>query len=129
MSFLIVASTWSHGPKRNPANIVPQTPILLARGHLSGLIQRIRGDNQRVSNSVHFNIWIREIPGLPCQSLNFCKLASSHSEKMPFFKSQNYPLLHEVYLIPIQISEILRCAKDVRSKSRTFFVPITLIYS
>ena len=41
-SFLIAASTRSHEPKWNPAMIDPQTPLFLPRGHLSGLIQRIR---------------------------------------------------------------------------------------
>ena len=38
----LLLPVWSHGPKWNPANIDPQTHLLLPRGHLLGLIQRIR---------------------------------------------------------------------------------------
>ena len=40
--FFISASTQSHEPEWNPTMIDPQTPLFLPRGHLSGLIQRIR---------------------------------------------------------------------------------------
>ena len=59
-SFLIAASTWSHGPKWNPFSIDPQTPLLLQRGHWFKTTWRLpKGVKFGISNIANYNnSWI-----------------------------------------------------------------------